>query len=107
VIDPNQPSVKPTLSECESHESIPEQSQVEETVDPISPSVNHTFPVESEYDTPQFLFVSSDSNGLGGNPLIPSRQEESLLVLITQGGNSPILQYPLQVVRSLPLIGIN
>ena len=51
MTDPNQPSVKPTLSECESHESIPNQSQVEEIVDPISPSVNRTFPIESEYDT--------------------------------------------------------
>ncbi len=73
VTNLNQPLVKPTLSECESHESIPDQSHVEETIDPISPSVNRTFPVESEYDTTKVLFVSLDSNELGGNPPIPSR----------------------------------
>ena len=73
VTDPNQLSIKPTLSECESHESIPDQSQVKEKIDPISPSVNRTFLAESEYDTTQVLFVSSNSNVLGGNPPVPSR----------------------------------
>ena len=45
VTDPNQPLVKPTLSEYESHESIPDPSLVKETVDPISPSINRTFPI--------------------------------------------------------------
>jgi len=72
VTDPNQLWVKPTLSECESHESIADQSQFEEIVDPISPLFNCTFPIESEYDSTQVLFVSLDSNELGGNPLIPS-----------------------------------
>ena len=60
----------------------------------ISPSVNNTFPVESEYDTTQVLFVSLDSNELGGNPPVPSRQEENHLVIVTQGGNSPVLMVP-------------
>ena len=70
----NQLSVKPTLSESESYESIPDPNQqVKVTVDPISPSVSRTVPEESEHDTTQVLFVSSDSNELGGNPLVPSR----------------------------------
>ena len=73
MIGPNQPLVKPTLSECESHESIPDQSQVKEKLDSISPLVNHTFPEESEYDTTQVLFVSLDSNELGGSPPVPLR----------------------------------
>ena len=61
----NQPSDKPTLSESESYESIPDQNQqVKETVDPISSLANCTFPEKSEYDTTQVLFVSSDSNEL-------------------------------------------
>ena len=73
VIDQNSSHVNPTLSECESHEFIPNQSQVKKTVDSISPLVNHTFPIESEYDTTQVLFISSNSNELGGNPPVPSR----------------------------------
>ena len=94
VTDPNQPSVEPTLSECESHKSIPDPSQVEEIVDPISPLVNHTFPIESEYDSTQVLFISSASNELGGNPLVPSIHEENPPILVTQGGNSPLLTVP-------------
>jgi len=41
--DPNERLVKPTLSKCESHESIPSQSQVKKRVDLISPLVNRTF----------------------------------------------------------------
>ena len=94
MTDLNQPSVKPTLSEFESHESMPDQSQVKEKVDLISPSVNRTFPVESEYDTTQVIFVSSDSNELGVNPHVPSRQEENPPILVTQWGKSPILNVP-------------
>ena len=94
MIDPNQPSVKPTLSECQFHESIPNQSQVEETTDLISPLVNRTFPIESEYDTTQVLFISSDSNEIRGNTPVPSRQVENPPVLVTQGGNSLILTIP-------------
>ena len=60
----------------------------------ISPLVNHTFPKESEYDTTQVLFVSSDSNELEGNPSIPSRHEENPPVLITQGVNSLVSMVP-------------
>ena len=60
----------------------------------ISPSVNHTFLLESEYDTTQVLFVSLDSNELGGNPLVPSRHEENPPTLVTQGGISPVLTVP-------------
>jgi len=78
----NQPSVKLTLSESESYESIPDPNQqVDVKVDPISPSVNRTIFVESEYDTTQVLFVSSDSNELGGNPPVPSRQGTLLMDL--------------------------
>ena len=95
MTDPNQPSVKPTLSECESHESMPDPNQrVEETVDPISPLVNRTFPEESEYDTTQVLSISSNSNKLGGNPPVPSRQEGNPLILLTQKGNSFVLSVP-------------
>ena len=65
--DLNQPSVETTPSESESNESIPDPNQqVEEIIDPISPPVNRTFLEESEYDTTQVLFVSSDSKELGG-----------------------------------------
>jgi len=60
----------------------------------ISPSANCTFLEESEYDTTQVLFVSSDSNELGGNPPVPSRQEENPPTLVTQGVNSPISMVP-------------
>jgi len=91
----NQPSVETTLSESESYESIPDPNQqVKVTVDPISPSVNCTFLEESEHDTTQVLFVSSDSNELGGSPLVPSRQEENPPILITQGVNSPVSMVP-------------
>ena len=95
LIDQNQPSIKPTLSESESYESIPHPNQqFKETVDPISPSVNCTFPVESEYDTTQVLFVSSDSNELGDNPHVPLRQEENHPALVTQGVNSLVSMVP-------------
>ena len=65
LTDQNQPSVEPTLSESESYESIPDPNQqIEVTIDPISPLVNLAFPEESEYDTTQVIFVSSDSNEL-------------------------------------------
>ena len=95
MIDKNQPSVKPTLSESESYECIPDPNQqVEVTVDPISPLANHTFPEESKYDTIQVSFVSSDSNELGGNPHVPSRQEENPPVLVTQEVNSHVSSVP-------------
>ena len=95
MTDQNQLSVKPTLSESESYESISNPNQqVEVTVDPISPSVNRTFPQESEYDITQVLFVSSNSNELGGIPPVPSRQEENHPTLVTHGVNSPILTVP-------------
>jgi len=85
--------VKAKLSECESNESIPDPNQhVEVTVVLISPSVNRTFPIESE--STQVIFVSLDSNELGGNPPIPSRYEENPPILVTQGGNSPIFTVP-------------
>jgi len=91
----NQSSIKITLSESESYESIPDPNQqVEVTVDPISPSANRTFPEESEHGTTQVLFVSSDSNDLGGSPPIPSRQDKNPLVLVSQGFNSPISTVP-------------
>ena len=71
--DQNQSSVKPTLSECESYESIPDPNQqVKEIVDLISPSVNRTFPEESKYDTTQVLsfpgpnMASSQPSSLNG-----------------------------------------
>ena len=89
----NQPSIKATLGE--SYEPIPNPNQqVEVTVDSISPSAICTFPEESEYDTTQVIFVSLDSNELGGNPPVPSIQEENPPVLITQGVNSPISMGP-------------
>ena len=67
---------------------------MEVTINPISPLANRTFPEESEYDTTQVLFVSLDSNDLGGNPPVPSRQEENPPALVTQGANSPISTVP-------------
>ena len=91
----NQSKVKPTLSKSESYESIPDlNQQIKETVDLVSPLVNHTFPEESEYDTTQVLFVSSDSNQLECNPPIPSRHEENPPVLVTQGDNYVVLMLP-------------
>ena len=84
-----------SLSESECYESIPNpKQQVKVTVDLISPSVNRTIPEESEYDTTQVLFVSSDSNELGGSPLVPSRQEENPPVIITQEVNSLVSMVP-------------
>ena len=57
LIDKDQSSVKPTLSESESYESILDPNQqVEVTIDSISPLVNRTLPKESEYDTTQVIF---------------------------------------------------
>ena len=97
--DQNQPSVKTTLLESEQYESLPDQNQqVKVTADPISPSANRNFREESENDTVQVLFVTSDSNDLGGSPLVPSRQEENPPFLITQGVNYSISTVPPQVV---------
>lgn len=69
----NQSLVKATHSESKSYESIPDQSQqVEMIVDPVLPSENNTIREENENDIVQILFVTSDSNELGGNPPIPS-----------------------------------
>ena len=87
--------VKTTLSKSESYESIPDSNQlVKVIVDLISPSTNRTFPEESEHNTTQVLFVSSNSNELGGSPPVPSRQEENILVLVTQGVNFPVSSVP-------------
>ena len=94
--DSKQSSVKATLFESESYESIPNPNQqVGVTVDPISPSANRTFPEENEYDTTQVPFVSSDSNELGGIPPVPSRPEENPTTLITKGVNSPVSMVPI------------
>ena len=95
MTDQNQLSVKTTLSESESNESILDPNpQVEVTIDPISPSANRTLPEESEHDTTPVLFVSSDSNELGGNPPVQSRQEENPPVLVTQRVNPLISMVP-------------
>ena len=48
MIDQNSSLVNPTLSESESNESILDQPLVEKMVELTPPSVNRTFPVESE-----------------------------------------------------------
>jgi len=64
------------------------------TVDPVLPLENRTLPEESKNDTIQILFVTSESDELGGNPPVPSQQEENPLVLETQGVNSTIYSVP-------------
>ena len=73
VIDQNLNPINIALSDHESHECIPNQPLVEKFFYLIPPSVESAFPIESEYDTTQVFFVSSDSNELGGNTRIPSR----------------------------------
>lgn len=68
--------------------------------DLIPPSVDCTFPVESEHHTAQVLLVSLYSNELGGNPIVPMAEGGNplismihgsiFLVPIAQGGSSPI-----------------
>ena len=72
VIDQNPSPFNPTLSECESHESIPYHPLVEKMVDLILLSVDHIHPVESEVQTAHVLLVSSNSKELGGDIPIPT-----------------------------------
>ena len=66
--------IETLITESESSESIPDESQqVEVTVDPILPSKDHTLPEESKNDTVQIIFVTSESDEVGGNPLVPSQ----------------------------------
>ena len=58
MINQNSYLVNPTLSEREPHESILGQSLVEKMVDLNPPSVNHTFPIESEPHNSQVILVS-------------------------------------------------
>ena len=57
------------------------------SVDPVLPSEdppsNDIIPKESENDTVQILFVTLESDELGGNPPIPSQREENTLVTAT------------------------
>ena len=49
------------------------------------PPSDDIIPKESENDTVQILFVNLESTELGGNPHVPSQQEENSLVPATQG----------------------
>lgn len=88
-------SIETPLTESEYFESIPHQSQqVEVTIDPVLPSEDHAFHEESKNNTIQILFVTSESDELGGNPPIPSQQEENSPVPATQGVNSTVYSVP-------------
>jgi len=65
VLDHNMNLVNPTLSKCESHESVPDQPLVEKMVDLIPPLVDCNFLVECESHTTQVLLTYSDSNVWG------------------------------------------
>ena len=97
--DITQPSVETPIIESESFESIPDESQqVKMIVDPVLPSEYHTLPEESKNDTVKIIFVTSESEELGGNPPVPSQQEENPPVLVLKGLIHQFIQYPLQVV---------
>lgn len=78
AIDQNPSPINPNLSECEFHESIPDQPLVEKMVNSIPPSVDRTFPIESELHITQVLLVSSGSNELGDSSPIPTTQGKIL-----------------------------
>eukprot|EP00253_Pinus_taeda_P005155 PITA_05155 len=67
-------------------------------VDPFlpleGPPSNDTIPKENEDDAVQIIFVTSESDELGGNPPIPSQEEENPPVPATQGVNSTIYSVP-------------
>jgi hypothetical protein len=103
VIDQNSSLVNPTLSESESHESILDQPLVEKMVDLTPPSVNRTFPIESEPHTAQVLLVSSVSNELGGKSSHSQVHERILPFPIEQEGGSshiPMTPPPSSLVTS-------
>ena len=72
--------VNPTLSKSEYNDYVPAQPLVEKVFDMIPLSVDAIYLVESELNTIQVLFVSSDSKELRCNPPI----------LKKQGGDPPI-----------------
>ena len=91
--------VETPIVESESSESISDQSQqVKMAVDPFFPSegppLDDTTLKESKNDTVQILFVTSESDELGENPLVPSQQEENPLVPATQRVISPVYLVP-------------
>ena len=61
VIDQNTNPVNPTLSERESHETVPIQPLVENMVESTPPSIDHTFPIESELHTTQVLLENQST----------------------------------------------
>ncbi len=63
-------------------------------VGPVLSSEDHTLPEENENNNVQILFITSESDELGGNPPIPSQQEENPLVPTTQGVNSTVYSVP-------------
>lgn len=66
VIDQNLSPFNPTLCKLESREFFLDQPLVNKMVEYIPPSVNRTFPLESESYTTQVLLVSSYSSEIGG-----------------------------------------
>ena len=79
---PHKWSAEAPVIEDEPAESIPDESQkVEAAVDPVLPSEvlssNDTVTEEDKDDTIQILFINTDSDEHGGNPLIPLSQEGS------------------------------
>jgi len=64
------------IIESKPSESIPDQSQqVEIAVDPVlpleDPPLDNTISKENENNTVQIPFVNTESDELGGNPLVP------------------------------------
>ena len=72
--------INPTIFERESHESVPDEQLVEKMVDPVPPSVDRNFPIESEDHNAQVLLVSSDSTRQGGSSPIPMTHSPSSMV---------------------------
>jgi len=82
------------LFEHESCESFINQSLVEKTIDLTPPLVNRTIPVESEPQTTQDLLVSSISNELEVNLLLPEVHERISHIPIEQEVKSHVPTTP-------------
>jgi len=89
-IDQNPYLINPTLSESESRESVLDQLLFKKMVDLVPLLVNCAFSVASEPHNAQVLMVSSVSNELEGNPLIPEVHGSSSHVPIEQESGSHI-----------------
>lgn len=63
-------TINSTLSKCESHESFSNHPLVDKVVELIPYFVDHTLPLESEFNTTQVLLVTLDLTEQGGVSLV-------------------------------------